>query len=118
MDQTARNNASAALEKGSGSVSFSSSSIFTTFGAQTVTRVGKMASLHIFFSINSALSGNNAIATIPAGFRPYSVFGSVPLIPTYQGSAGTVEIGKNGVILGQTGFATGNYLLDFSYPID
>lgn len=116
-DSTARANAAAAMEKGHGTITFSSATIFSTYGVQYVTRAGKMAFIHMFFAINSALGGNNVIATIPPGFRPYTDLGQVALANISSGSRGTVTLEASGTIRGSSSFATGIYLLDFSYPI-
>lgn len=112
-DSTAR----LALTKNVASINFSSSTIFTTFGVQYIVKVGKMAFVHLYFSINTTLEGGNIFAVIPSGFFPDRGMPQIPLINVLNGSRGTVTLNTNGIITGDTGFSPGNYGLDFLYPI-
>ncbi len=112
-DSTAR----LALTKNVALINFSSSTIFTRFGAQYIVKIGKMAFVHLYFSINATLEGNNIFAIIPSGFFPDRGISPIPLVNVLDGSRGTVTFGTDGIIRGDTGFLPGNYCLDFSYPI-
>lgn len=112
-DSTAR----LALTKNVALINFSSSTIFTRFGAQYIVKIGKMAFVHLYFSVNATLEGNNIFAIIPSGFFPDRGISQIPLVNVLDGSRGTVTFGTDGIIRGDTGFLPGNYCLDFSYPI-
>lgn len=112
-DSTAR----LALTKNVALINFSSSTIFTRFGAQYIVKIGKMAFVHLYFSVNATLEGNNIFAIIPSGFFPDRGISQIPLINVLDGSRGTVTFRTDGIIRGDTGFLPGNYCLDFSYPI-
>lgn len=117
VDQTARNNANAALEKNVGLLTYSSNDTFTTFGAQRITKSGKMAFLHMHYKLNYSISANGLIATIPYGFRPYVDFGGISPANILSGSKGTITIGSNGAIQSDSAFSQGDYFLDFAYPV-
>lgn len=117
VDQTARNNANAALEKNTGLLTYSSNEIFTTFGVQHITRAGKIAFIHMHFKLNTLLNSGGLIATIPSGFRPYVNFDAVSPINVLNGSKGTIKIGMDGSIQSTSQFLAGDYALDFTYPI-
>lgn len=117
VDQTARNNANAALEKNVEALTYSSGDIFTTFGVQRITRAGKMAFIHMHYKLNYPIGANSVIATIPYGFRPYVDFGGISPANILAGSKGTITIGSNGAIQSSSAFSQGDYVLDFAYPI-
>lgn len=118
VDSVARANIASASEKETGGFVFSSNTIFSAYGTQYVTRVGKMASLHLLFKINNQINQNNVIGVIPSGFRPYTSYSQIPMSNTPGTSVVAISINTDGRILLQTTTAAvGSYSLDFTYPI-
>lgn len=95
---------------------FSSDTVFTTYGVQRIIKSGKTVSIYLHYQVNNALTSSAYFGNIPAGYRPYKQITGISPINVQSGSRGTVKIETNGNITATTTFATGVYVLIFAFP--
>ena len=95
---------------------FSSDTVFTTYGVQRIIKSGKTVSIYLHYQVNNALTSSAYFGNIPAGYRPYKQITGISPINVQSGSRGTVKIETNGNITATTTFATGVYVLIFTFP--
>lgn len=103
-----------------GSVNWSSTTIFTQFGRQRLFKVGNVCDLHLFFNVNSAIVNGAVICGLPGGFAPS---GSITNYATWAvNSDGTstilpVDIANNGQITTRSAFNGGFVELNIRYVV-
>lgn len=113
---TAASNIKTLQGTGSATLSFTSSTIFATYGAQYVRRIGKLAFLHLCFSVTSSVANNGVFLAIPSGYRPAAAESNIGTISNTR-SAVAFTINKDGKMVANGTWPSGLYEINFCYQI-
>lgn len=119
VDQTARNNANAALASSYASLSLTSTTIFTTLGNQVAFKIDNVVNIFLCFVVNSSVSTNGIICAIPSGYRPKWDIVNIA-VPAYNSNGWItkgININTSGAVKSQQTLNTGDRLyINITYP--